>query len=168
MDILFKFKVLLLNLSAFARKDYIAKVCGHSTKQSGEQFSLGDNYILNMPLSENGDLDYCLDCVAKMSISCAWCGEPIHIGDPITLYTPKPDFEIPKHAVRYSEHENKLIGCTRLTCADLGAGDRQGFWIPPGKVHRTASPTEIILATGNKQVLLVNSLSNPNDLGKLI
>ncbi|MEI6627472.1 MAG: hypothetical protein WCL61_02660 [bacterium] len=117
-----------------------------------------------MPLSENGNPNYCLDCIAKMAIRCAWCGEAISIGSPVTLYTPKEDYKIPEYATRYQNNAKSLVGCLRWNCADSGM-DRQGFWMPPGKVKRVPSPLEMALASGD-QVVIVSDLSDPNNLGE--
>jgi hypothetical protein len=121
-----------------------------------------------MPLSENGNPDYCLDCIAKMSIKCAWCENSIHVGDPVTLFIPKESYKVPEHAVRYDKDERLLIGCLGWNCAGSGI-DRQGFWMPPGRVERIPSPIEILLSGESKgKAIIVNDLSNPNDLGKIV
>ncbi len=157
-------KVLFLNISVSFRKDHIAKVCGHKTKQSGELFSLGQRYVTKMPLDENGQPEYCLNCTIPMSIRCAWCGEPIHVGDPITLGIPSPDFEIPKYAVHYSEDETKLVGCLNGDCADNGA-KFQGLWLPPGRVHIQPAPTKLLMGNNRQQAILAHNISEKSDLG---
>ena len=88
-----------------------------------------------------------------MAIRCAWCGKPIFIGDPVTLYSSaEKNFQIPEYAVRYSENPIKLVGCMRWDCAETGA-DRCGFWLPPGVVHRVLSPIEQMMATGTVVVV---------------
>jgi hypothetical protein len=149
------------------RKSYKANICGHQTKKKGRITSFGESYIMEMPLQENGNPDYCLECIAKMAIKCAWCGQPIHIGSPVTLYAPREkDHKMPECAVRYKEGEPYFVGCLRWDCADSGM-DRQGFWVPPGEVERVPSPLEIMLAPGNEgKGVIISDLSNPNDLGK--
>src|SRR6056297_2996220 len=73
---------------------YTAVNCGHTTQKSGVVYIFGRKCFGKIPKNEDGTVDYCLDCLANMSIRCAWCGKPILIGDPVTLYTPKdPDYK---------------------------------------------------------------------------
>ncbi len=165
MRISFYLERLLLAISHPFMKTYRANVCGHSTKKEGVCVSFGEKYTINMPLSENENPDHCLKCIGDMAIKCAWCGEPIYIGEPITLYSPEREsFKIPEYAVRYSEKPVILVGCLRWDCA-LTGGDRAGFWMPPGKVLRVTSPIEMALSSGKGVV--VQNLSDPSDLGKL-
>lgn len=92
---------------------------------------------------------HCHKCFEKMAIRCAWCGDYILPGDPITLYSPikEGSFDIPKYAVVYKKDPLQLVGCLRMGCADTG-GDRAGFWIIPGKVQRVLSPIEEVFMTG--------------------
>ena len=129
------------------RRTYTANICGHKTKQEGHM-SNGENMTnMKMPLAENGNPDYCLECIGDMSIKCAWCGKPITIGSPVTLYTPKEEFEIPEHAVHYTKNDSKaLVGCSGRGCAIPGF-DICGKWMPPGEVKRLPSPVELCIAT---------------------
>lgn len=159
---------LWLILSHPFRRTYTANVCGHRTKRAGKTASYGQESLNSMALSENGKPDYCLECLAKMAIRCAWCGKPICIGEPVTLYAPKETFRVPKHAVRYDRDERYLVGCLGWNCAATGA-DRQGFWVPPGKVARVLSPIEMLMLGGNGDgMVIVNDLSDPNDLGEIV
>ena len=78
-----------------------------------------------------------------MSIKCAWCGEVIFIGMPITLYVTKKDFFLPDDAVWFNRDQRQPVGCRR--CAEMGPTDWMGVWVPPGKVERTISPTELVI-----------------------
>lgn len=126
--------------------------------------------------------EYCPECYAKAVIKCAWCGETILPGDPITLYSPGPptelfistkepgeaqqqrqkkDFVVPEHAVIYQrEPRLVLVGCLGWDCADTG-GDRAGFWVMPGKVQRVATAMEMLLADGGKDIIIVGDLTDP-------
>ncbi len=166
--ILYCLRVLWLTVSYPFRKTHMANVCGHLTKKAGKVTSHGESYTISMPLSENGNPDHCLDCIAKMSIRCAWCENPIHIGDPITLYIPGESYKVPEHAVRYDKDESRLVGCLSWECADTGA-DRQGFWMPPGTVARVPSPIEMLMYGGSEgKAIIVGDLSDPRDLGKFV
>ena len=98
-----------------------------------------------------------------MAIQCAWCGEPIFIGDPITLYTPHRDFQIPAHAVVHSENPLQLVGCLRWGCADTGA-DRAGFWLPgengKGCVRRVPTAYGAILGAEEPPMMIIGGLSD--------
>lgn len=161
-------RVLWLVVSYPFRKTYMANICGHHTKKTGGVTSHGESHTMSMPLSENGSPDYCLDCIAKMSIRCAWCENSIHVGDPVTLYIPQESYKVPEHAVRYDKDECCLVGCLGWNCTQTGA-DRQGFWMPPGKVARVPSPIEMLMSGGNDgKAVIIRDLSDPNDLGKVI
>lgn len=158
-------------VSSIFRKKHIASICGHRTKQFGTVVTpLGEKYEMLLPLSDDGRPEYCLACIGKMAIQCTWCGKSICIGEPVTLYSAKETFIPPDYAIRYHEDENRFVGCLRWECGD--GMDRQGFWYPPGKVLRTASPIEMILANiagGNtSQALIVDNLSDPNDSGRFV
>lgn len=166
--ILYYLQVCWLAVSHPFRKTYAANVCGHRTKKTGKVTSRGESYAISMPLSKNGSPDYCLDCIAKMSIGCAWCERSIHIGDPVTLYMPRETFKVPEHAVRYDEDDRFLVGCLGWECAETGA-DHQGFWMPPGKVARVPSPIETLMLGGDdSKAVIVGDLSDPKHLGKVI
>lgn len=141
----------------------IAK-CGHETKIKGKVTAFGHTTTTKMPVNEDGSLDYCLDCIGKMTIRCAWCKEPIFIGDIITLYSPmkKDEFVLPEDAVIYNEERMTVVGCGRITCADTGA-DYAGSWLPgengKGKVHRRPTMIEqsmVDLAKGGNGVIIQN------------
>lgn len=154
-------------LKALFRKNYRAAKCGHSTMRIGKITVFGETSTLQMPLNDAKGVDWCLECVAKMAIRCAWCGEPIHIGNPVTLYTPeKKDFVMPDHAVVHQKDPLQLVGCLRWDCAETGA-DRAGFWIPgndgKGTVHRVPSPLELAFASG--QGVVVGDLGNMQEAG---
>ena len=137
-------------------KRYTAEKCGHDTRRSGRIHAFDTYRSKQMPLNMNGTADWCLDCIGKMTIRCAWCGNPIFIADPITLYVPNKPDELPEYAVRYGDDPVSVVGCMLMSCADTSA-DRSGFWMPgddgKGRVARVPSPFEIMLATGKAQVV---------------
>lgn len=142
-----------------------ATVCGHTTRRKGKIRALGDWVITEMPLNEHGTVNYCLDCLGKMAISCAWCSKAIFVYDAVTLYSPrKPNFALPNGAVRYSEETGAVVGCLRWECADSGA-DRAGFWVPgfdgKGIVLRTLSPLEAAFRSGKP--IVVSDVTNPHE-----
>ena len=147
--VLFTLKKIWILGPLFFRTTYNANRCGHKTRSKG-LIKVGDRTnIMEMTLSENGNPDYCLDCISKMSIRCAWCSEPISIGNPITLYTPVKTYKIPEYAVLYTEGGSRaLVGCLDLNCAD-GGGDRAGFWLPGndgrGRVKRVQTAFETLI-----------------------
>jgi hypothetical protein len=143
----------------------VANKCGHKTKIKGTIKFFGEETTMSMPLEENGNPDYCLECISKMSIKCAWCSKPILIGEPITLYIPEPEFEIPSHAKTFNHAEGKigLVGCLDIDCCASGA-DVQGRWMPPGEVQRVPSPIERLLATPSANTVICNDLSKPEEV----
>lgn len=134
---------------------YVATKCGHRTEQEGRVLAFEHSTITKMQENESGSVDYCLDCIGKMAIQCAWCGKPIFIGDPITLYTPRRDSKTPEHAMIYNKEPLQLVGCLRGNCAESGA-DRAGFWLPnendKGHVDRVPTAYEEILGHTKKPV----------------
>ncbi len=143
------------------RRTYTTNVCGHRTMLEGPMSDGESVNLMKMPLAKNGRPDYCLECLGKMSIKCAWCSHTIVIGDLITLYTPKKDYKIPNYAVRYTEDgADAFVGCSRMTCAD--GFDLCGRWMLPGKVERVPSPLELCLASckaGKPSMVIVDVTS---------
>ena len=147
----------------FAGRIYrIMADCGHKTWLKARVRAYGESCKTRLPFETNNHTPYCHACIEKMAIRCAWCGKPIFIGDPVTLYSPNKGFEIPEYAVRYSEDPLRLVGCLRWDCADSGI-DRSGFWIPPGEVMWVMSPIEQVLATGTAAIV-----SDVNDMREAI
>lgn len=134
---------------------YVATKCGHRTEQEGRVSAFEHVIIIEMPRNEIGSVDYCLDCIGKMAIQCAWCGNQIFIGDPITLYTPRCNFKVPEHAVVYAKKPLQLVGCLDGNCAESRA-DKAGLWLPDengkGHVHRVPTAHEEILGHTKKPV----------------
>ena len=159
---------------------YTAAKCGHETKRAGEVTAFEHTTTTKMPLNEEGTVDWCLECLGKMAIRCAWCGDLIFIGDPITLYSPGPragffssgepgeaqearkqeGFVAPDYAVAYCEVPLTLVGCLGWNCADTGS-DRAGFWLPgddgKGRVQRVQTAYEAILAAEDPSMVVVGN-----------
>jgi len=108
-------------------KTYLCK-CGHRAKWKTRLSVNGHEGLYTLT-----DKEYCPQCFAQSAIKCAWCGDTIFPGDPITLYTPPKDFAIPAHAIIHKTDPLELVGCLGWDCAQTGA-DRSGFWVMPGKV----------------------------------
>lgn len=137
-------------------RDYMCG-CGHTAKWK-TVLTVGGGGIYTLPSEKP---DYCPECWAKAAIRCAWCGDTILPGDPITLYTPrKNDFVVPEHAVVYRrEPQLQLVGCLGWDCAHTGA-DRSGFWVMPGEVRRVLSPLEELIANGGTEVVISGNLGD--------
>lgn len=130
--------------------------CGHLSRIKGKIFAFDEVTTTTIRVID-GKIDFCHRCLERMVIQCAWCGKPIFIGDPITLYTPGENYEMPDYAKIYnlnSPNSPQLIGCGRNTCADTGA-DYCGFWNPEG-VRRVQSLLEEAMATG--KIVIDNDL----------
>jgi len=157
-----------LALTRGFRTTFTANICGHRTKMEAEVTHKGETYVISLRASDNGRPDYCHECLTNMTIRCAWCGNSIRVGDPVTLYMPRETFVVPPHAVRYDEDTRCLVGCLRWNCGASGI-DRMGFWVPPGKVERVPSPYEMLLGEENRgKTLIISDLSDPTDLGKFV
>jgi hypothetical protein len=113
-----------------------------------------------MPLSNNDCPDYCLDCVSKMSIRCAWCAEPIHVGDEISFYSPiEPYLSRRSPIIGHTKVGGRYIGCTKCKLQKSDSGP-SGIWSLPGKV--------LAYPINETKELPIKSISNPSDLGKLV
>jgi hypothetical protein len=149
---------LLLKLRGLSPLRYSATKCGHRTKQTGNITASGRTITTSMPKNSEGSVDYCLECIGKMAIQCAWCENPIFIGDPITLYTPRCEFQVPDHAVVHNKDPLQLVGCLGWNCAETGA-DRAGFWMPgedgKGAVQRVPTAYEAILGAEEPSMVIV-------------
>lgn len=145
-----KTKIKLYNFKCGHRSVLVKEVEAHGEKQTAR--------------TDTQHLEYCPECLARMAIKCAWCGNVIWPGEPITLYSPsKKDFQVPDGAVVYSKEPLLLVGCLGWNCAETG-GDRSGFWVPPGKVHRVASMFEMLMGQGSPEILICNNLSDPKNI----
>lgn len=157
MNIGHTISILWLRATNVFCKTYTASICKHKTKQRGVVKFGRDVVTMSMPYGEDNQPEYCLACIAKMTIRCAWCGLPIYVGDPIILGIPMDEFKVPDYAVRYTENESEaLIGCLRWRCGD--AVNMCGRWMPPGKVERFPSPIE--MALNNNATVLISDVQN--------
>jgi hypothetical protein len=112
----------------------------------------------------NGRLPFCTACYARLAVPCAWCCQPIFLGDPVTLYTRVATYTPPAEAICYDGQQ--FVGCLRAGCA-MTAADRSGFWLPDpvtgmGRVERVASPLEILarlLQSGSTHLFIVGDIS---------
>ena len=120
----------------------------------------------SIPLAKNGSPDYCICCLNSMAIRCAWCGESIAIGDPVSLCAlVNPLHLMPEYAVGHGEKQ--FVGCLRWGCAD-GAHARSGFWNPPGQVVEVPNPIDLSLRGPTGSVVIISDTMDPDDLGKLV
>lgn len=160
-SVLFVLEKIWVFLSSIFRTTYTANKCGHKTKRKGFMNYGEHTAIMTMPLAENGNPDYCLDCIGNMTIQCAWCDNRITIGSPVTLYIPKDSYKVPDYAVPYTEGGSKaLVGCLRWECAETG-GDRAGFWMPgedgKGRVQRVPTAFEMLMGNPEASMVLVQN-----------
>lgn len=134
--------------------------CGHRTRIFGWLSAYGDDGTSCIELWE-GQPYWCIDCINRLAIPCAWCGKSIYPSDPVTLYSPLDPAYVPKHerAVRYREDPVTYVGCLRRDCAESGA-DRAGFWQPPQGVYRQPTALELMLANPGMGVIM-HDVSDP-------
>ena len=143
---------------------YMAE-CGHETEIVGTLSKFGKETEMSLLFDDQGKLEICLRCISDATIVCAWCGELILPGSPITLYcTSDEEFKPHEGSAIYEDEENsgvtRYVGCLRWKCAESGA-DRQGFWVLPGKVERCISPLEMAICT--EGIVIVEDLSDRNE-----
>ena len=151
----FWWQVKYLFALVFSRK-LVAK-CGHNTRIKDKVSAFGDYVLTELPVNDDGSVDYCHKCIEKMAIQCAWCGKPIFIGARITLYSPTAKYQVPEYAVTYNHDPSfrlVLVGCVRSTCTDFGSFDASGVWAPPGEVQRIPRAEELLLASGAKAAIV--------------
>ena len=127
------------------RSTYVANKCKHSTKLHGLINDGQKNIIWKLSLADNKNPDYCLNCVEKMSILCAWCNQPITFGSLITLYKYDDRTFIPKHAVY---HHEAVVGCLRQNCAHEKE-DVRGIWVGKVKILSPERQSLILLKMKN-------------------
>lgn len=141
---------------------YVAEKCGHLTKREGPIKAY--DVTMEMPLNERGTVNYCLECIGKMTIRCAWCGKPIFIGDPVTLFTPVSGYNMPDYAVLQSTAPLRYVGCLR--CSPTIAC-RAGFWLPgddgKGYVFEVPCPLDVVLNAKEPSSLMVNDVTDINE-----
>ncbi len=134
--------------------------CGHVAKRKTLVVHEGESNVFVLPQSH----EFCPDCWPKQAIKCAWCGEPIYLGDPVTLYSPNnSNFVVPAHAMVYQQKPLQLVGCMGWDCA-LSGMDRAGFYVAPGKIQRVQTGMEQMLlriAGGNNEPLVISDISDP-------
>lgn len=79
--------------------------------------------------SDGGEeIEYCSRCLEKMSIRCAFCGEPIFVGDAVGLYAPSGASNLPEFGEPYSLAPLEFIVCQRAGCAEKAKP--VGIWVP--------------------------------------
>ena len=91
------------------------ELCGHKKTAEGEVKAFGDTMTQVMPRDLKKKHIICPACLAKKAICCAWCGQTIFVGEPVTLFAatkggiePKPD------SLMYGG--DRLVGCLRPKC----------------------------------------------------
>jgi len=82
-----------------------------------------------LPLSEGEGVDYCLDCIEDMTVSCACCGGPIFPGDSVGTFIPvRKDSRFPYNFAIHCTDPLQLVSCMRPDCA--GYSRSAGVWLP--------------------------------------
>jgi len=127
-------------------KKKIVAGCGHETLKKDKVTAFGVSCEIKIPIVD-GKTNYCHRCLESMAVKCAWCEKVIFVGMPITLYVARENFVLPDGAVWFNEDQRQPVGCRR--CAEMGPADWMGLWIPPGKVERHLSPTELVIQSNS-------------------
>lgn len=102
----------------FGPEQRLAVICQHQAKTSRiiTLSAFGTSVqIRHNPLW----IDFCEKCLSDMTIQCAWCDQPIFIGDKVTMYQVSHvigDPRIPAHAVVFTREPLVYIGCARTEC----------------------------------------------------
>jgi hypothetical protein len=127
-------------------REYATK-CGHFTKEAGRVRLFGEKVTMTLDRGENGSFDYCLRCTATTAIRCPWCGEPILIGDTITLREPWEGYMPSQDLATFGKNPLRLVSCTRRRCTIVDMTSA-GYWVldtktSRGRVHRVMTDREI-------------------------
>lgn len=126
--------VIATSLAAFFYFKRTKANCGHKTRLIGKINAYRRTTKVKLEPNKDGDIEYCLKCLGDMTIKCASCENPIFIGEPVKLHSPKDDsFEVPEEAHIHKEDPLTVVVCRRMGCANAEPG-HDGFWVPPGKI----------------------------------
>lgn len=104
---------LVVPLINLFRPTLVARICSHETKKEGIVYVGKKALSLSLAVDENGYTPYCLDCLGRMSIRCAVCGDLIQVGEPVAVYDRNSFVSLPSHAVSYKYDERYVIGCLK-------------------------------------------------------
>lgn len=133
--VLFGIIVFFYKIVKTIRKKYrenkiiVASVCGHKTRISGEICVFGKMVSVELPADGTR---YCLECLGKMSIQCASCGEAIYPGSGVSSICFADGDLVPEYAVSHPSNDGAYLGCLSGSCSISGGGFT-GHWIIPGE-----------------------------------
>lgn len=119
-----------------------ATKCGHKTRISGSVVIFGKHVAFRLPVKD-GQTQYCLECIGKMAVRCASCGEPVIVGDTVTLRAPIAGRRLVESNGCKSDGAGRYIGCYR--CGHTRS-DGVGFLVIPGKVRIIPHVNEPVIA----------------------
>lgn len=127
-----KVKFVSTFIRCLASRPVVAEGCGHLTREFSVAYKGDDWVVVQVP--PDNDRAYCAKCVAKSAIICAWCGQIIWPGDPISLSAPLSAkfFKKLEGAVCFDRETMTMVGCLRPECGSRF--DMAGFWAVPGRV----------------------------------
>ncbi len=127
-----KTKFLLALVWGFLSKPVLAEGCGHTTREVSVAIKNNDWVIVQVP--PGNDRAYCAKCVVKSAIVCAWCGEIIWPGDPVSLMAPLETkfYKQLEGSFCFDRETMTMIGCLRPGCSSRF--DVAGFWAVPGRI----------------------------------
>jgi hypothetical protein len=145
--------IMLIGVALFFVKSYFddkkiyAYCCGHMTNAEDFLEYEGERAVLELKIDESGETFYCHKCLQEMTIKCAWCGKPIFVGAPVTLYKAAENEEknLPVYAVLFNKEENTYLGCWRKDCCEKKE-DIVGQWHPDNKVYMKDTLKEVFIA----------------------
>ncbi len=106
---------------------YTGKICEHTGKRVAVFTFEGYRYRISVPLDAHGNTDHCGQCLLSMTVHCARSGDPVFVGDRVTIITLKETRRSPKMTM--VTREGKFLGFI----AHPNKGDNyspQGIWAP--------------------------------------
>lgn len=124
----------------YSRFGTVALKCGHRTKIAFTG-RIGD-YNVNGGFPVDWPINYCANCFLKLGIPCAFCGSPIILGSPITLYRLRPGCK-PAHQDALCFDGDVYIGCLNPGCAHSPLAIA-GFWVPDEDADPPAAQVALI------------------------
>jgi hypothetical protein len=110
MKVPYRLKKLLLTVYSPFLRTHTAD-CGHETKRTGLLVSSNGHMIMTLPVSDEGTIEYCLDCISDMTTKCPFCNAPIYIGNYVLV------------------RNEEIVACRH--CVEIPT-DCNAMWMPPG------------------------------------
>lgn len=112
-----------------------ATVCGHLTRETDKLAAFGKVKEFRLPIKK-GKTPYCHKCLSKMAIRCAYCGNPIHIGDMVIIGPAVDQGNMFDQYTAFYKGSKIYVVCTdRASCVEVAGIAEAGIWVAPGRIQ---------------------------------